>query len=418
MVSRRSFMMLGGLSISATGFVGRLFSRSTQQAQPRLQNMVAGVKPLTPADFASRQENARRLMAKHQMDALFLIGSPDMRYFTSVTSGVSERTTGTILNNKGNPVWVVPAFELEMWKESIPAGHEIRAWQEDESPYALIAGIMKDLGAGTGRLGLGPQVRSFHTYGLRRDAPGLQLVDGAVITQGCRGIKNEKEIAFMELANRITKLAFQEGFKSLRAGMTTGELSSAISAAHRQMGVNGSGGPQFGLNTAFPHGSRVVRTLKEGDPVMVDGGCNVEGYSADVTRTVVLGKPTDRQRQVFDVVKKAQTEALKAARPGVPCEQVDAAARKVVEDAGFGPGYKYFAHRVGHGIGMEGHEYPYLVKGNKLMLEPGMTFSDEPGIYIYGEFGIRTEDCFVVTESGARYLGGMEAAAIDQPFTA
>lgn len=221
----------------------------------------------------------------------------------------------------------------------------------------------------------------------------------------------------MELANKITKLAYQQGFKSLKEGMSTGDLSSAISAAHRQMGVSGSGGPQFGLNTAFPHGSRVVRTLKEGDAVMVDGGCNIEGFSSDVTRTVVFGRPTDRHRQVFDIVKKAQMAALKAARPGVPCEQVDAAARKVVEDAGFGPGYKYFAHRVGHGIGMEGHEYPYLVKGNQLKLEPGMTFSDEPGIYIYGEFGIRTEDCFVVTQDGARFLGGMEALAIDQPFS-
>ena len=220
----------------------------------------------------------------------------------------------------------------------------------------------------------------------------------------------------MELANKITKLAYQQGFKSLKEGMSTGELSSAISAAHRQMGAGGSGGPQFGLNTAFPHGSRVVRTLKENDVIMVDGGCSIEGFSSDVTRTIVFGKPTDRHRRVFDIVKKAQMAALKAAKPGVPCELVDAAARKVVEDAGFGPDYKYFAHRVGHGIGMEGHEYPYLVKGNQLKLEPGMTFSDEPGIYIYGEFGIRTEDCFVVTEDGGRFLGGMEALTIDRPF--
>jgi Xaa-Pro dipeptidase len=339
-----------------------------------------------------------------------------MRYFTSINAGVSERTTGAILNRKGKPVWVVPAFELEMWKENIPAGHEIRAWQEHESPYKLIAGVMKDLGAGTGRLGLGPQVRSFHIHGIRRDAPALQLADGAAVTEGCRGIKNDKEIAFMELANKITKLAFREGFKSLKEGMNTGDLSSAIGAAHRQMGVSGSGGPQFGLNTAFPHGSRVVRTLKEGDAVMVDGGCSIEGFSSDVTRTVVFGKATDRQRRVFDIVKKAQMAALLAARPGALCEQVDAAARKAVEDGGFGPEYKYFAHRVGHGIGMEGHEYPYLVKGNALQLEPGMTFSDEPGIYIYGEFGIRTEDCLVVTESGGKFLGGMEALAIDQPF--
>jgi Xaa-Pro dipeptidase len=416
MVSRRNLFKLGGLSLTSAGLVSRLFAQSAQDQASRLQNMVSDVKPLGPEDYESRREKATRLLAAHNLDGLFLIGSPDLRYFTGINAGVSERTTGVILNRKRKPMWVVPAFELEMWKESIPQDHEIRAWQEHESPYRLIAGIMKDLGAAEGRLGLGPQVRSFHSYGLRREAGSLQLIDGAVVTEGCRGVKSEKEIAFMELANRITKLAFKEGFKILREGMTTGDLSGAISAAHRQMGVNGSGGPQFGLNTAFPHGSRVVRTLKPGDVIMVDGGCSVEGFSADVTRTIVFGKPTDRQRKVWDIVRQAQIAALAAAKPGVPCELVDAAARKVVEDAGFGPGYKYFAHRVGHGIGMEGHEYPYLVKGNLLKLGPGMTFSNEPGIYIYGEFGIRTEDCFVVTENGARHLGGMEAQSIEQPF--
>jgi len=416
MVSRRNFLTIGGLSAASQGFVSRLIAQTTQEQPSRLQNMVAGVKPLGPEDYEARQEKAREFMTKHQVDGLFLIGSPDMRYFTGISSGVSERTTGVILNRKRKPVWVVPAFELEMWKETIPSSHEIRAWQEHESPFKLIAGVMKDLGVNGGRLALGPQVRNFHAYGLRKDAANLQLADGAVITEGCRGIKTEKEIAFMELANKITKLAYQQGFQSLKEGMSTGELSSAISAAHRQMGAGGSGGPQFGLNTAFPHGSRVVRTLKESDVIMVDGGCSIEGFSSDVTRTILFGKPTDRHRRVFDIVKMAQMAALKAARPGVPCEMVDAAARKVVEDAGFGPDYKYFAHRVGHGIGMEGHEYPYLVKGNQLKLEPGMTFSDEPGIYIYGEFGIRTEDCFVVTEDGGRFLGGMEALAMDRPF--
>jgi len=220
----------------------------------------------------------------------------------------------------------------------------------------------------------------------------------------------------MELANKITKLAYAEGFKQIKEGMTPRDLSGAISAAHQQMGVRGNGGPQFGLSTAFPHGSRAQRTLHDGDVIMVDGGCSVEGYQSDVTRTIVFGKPSDKQKAVWDIVKKAQSAALKAARPGVHCEEVDRAARKVIEDAGYGPGYKYFAHRLGHGIGMDGHEFPYLVKENKLKLQSGMTFSDEPGIYIYGEFGIRTEDCFVVTEDGGHFLGGMEATAIDKPF--
>ena len=222
----------------------------------------------------------------------------------------------------------------------------------------------------------------------------------------------------MDLANKITKLAYREGFKTLREGMTTRDLAMAIAGATQKLGSQGGGGPQFGPNTAFPHGSQVARNLQPGDAVLVDGGCAIEGYRSDVTRTVVFGKPTDKQKKVWDIVRKAQKAALAAAKPGATCESVDRAARKVVEDAGFGPGYKYFAHRLGHGIGMEGHEYPYLVKGNTLKIVPGMTFSNEPGIYIYGEFGIRTEDCLVVTESGSRHLGGLEAEAIDRPIGA
>jgi len=275
---------------------------------------------------------------------------------------------------------------------------------------------MKDLGAAGGRLGLDPSMRHFIYWGLRRDAPGLELVDGAVVTEGCRGIKSEKEIAYMDLANKITKLAYREGLRGLREGMNPQDLSAAIATAHQKMGVAGGGGPQFGPNSAFPHGSMAVRNLQNGDTVLLDGGCSVEGYRSDVTRTVFFGQPNEKQRKVWEIVRKAQVAALEAVKPGVTCESVDRAARRVIEDAGFGPDYKFFAHRLGHGIGMEGHEYPYLVRGNTLKLQPGMTFSNEPGIYIYGEFGVRLEDCFVVTEDGGRTLGGLEATAIDKPF--
>jgi Xaa-Pro dipeptidase len=241
-------------------------------------------------------------------------------------------------------------------------------------------------------------------------------VDGAVVTEGCRGIKNEKELAYMDLANRITKLAYQEGFKNLQEGMSRADLGGIIRASHQKMGVRGGGGPLFGPSSAFPHGTLTERALQEGDIILVDGGCSVEGYRADVTRTIVFGKPSDRQKMVWEVVRMAQVAAHKAVRSGVSCEEIDRAARKIVEEAGFGPDYKYFTHRVGHGIGMEGHEYPYLVRGNKLKMQPGMTFSNEPGIYIYGEFGVRIEDCFVVMEDGARFLGGMESTSIDSPF--
>ncbi|HTY39176.1 MAG TPA: Xaa-Pro peptidase family protein [Bacteroidota bacterium] len=416
MISRRSFLKVGGLTISATGFVNGLFTETSSAQESKLQSMVTGVKPLAPEDYEERLEQARKIMAHAKIDALFVSGGSDLGYFTNVNWFLSERTFGGIINRKGKTIWVWPAFEAESAREMIPKDQELRTWEEHENPFELIGGVMKDLGAATGRLAIAPATRSFIVFGLKKDVPGLELVNGALVSEGCRGIKSPKELAYMDLANKITKLAYAEGFKQVKEGMSPRDLSQAISNAHQQMGVRGNGGPQFGMSSAFPHGSRAQRTLHDGDVIMVDGGCSVEGYQSDVTRTIVFGKPTEKQKAVWNIVKKAQSAALKTAKPGVPCEDVDKAARKVIEDAGYGPGYKYFAHRLGHGIGMDGHEYPYLVKENKLKLQPGMTFSDEPGIYIYGEFGIRIEDCFVVTEDGSRLLGGMEAVAIDKPF--
>jgi Xaa-Pro dipeptidase len=416
MVSRRNFLKFGGLSVTTFGFLSKMFGQSQQAETSPLKNMVLGLKPLTAEDYAARLEKARQLMAEHKVDGLFLEGGVNLQYFTGVNWWRSERTFGAVFNRKRAPIWVCPAFERKRAEELIPQGQEIRTWEENESPYQLIAGIMKDLGTAGGALAVDPSMRTFIYYGLRRDAPQVNFVDGAVITEGCRGVKTEKEIAYMDLANKITKLAYREALGRLREGMSARDLSAAISNAHQQMGVSGGGGPQFGPNTAFPHGSQVVRDLQRGDVVLVDGGCAVEGLRSDITRTIVFGSPTDKQRKVWDIVKRAQDAALQAARPGASCASVDRAARRVIDEAGFGPDYKYFVHRVGHGIGMEGHEYPYLIQGNTLELQPGMTFSNEPGIYIYGEFGVRIEDCIVVTGDGARIQGGMEATAIDQPF--
>ncbi len=415
MITRRNFFKLGGLSVAAFGFVNRMFGHSIQVESGPLTNMVADVKPLTADDYAARVEKAKRLTAENKLDALFIEGGMNLQYFTKVNWWRSERTFGAVFSPKRDPIWVCPAFERNRAEELIPEGQEIRVWEEHDSPYALIGGIMKDLGAAGGRLGLDPSMRHFIFYGLRRDAAGLELADGAAVTEGCRGVKTEKEIAYMDLANKITKLAYREAFKELRDGMSPRDLAAAVSAAHQKMGVSGGGGPLFGPNAAFPHGTREVRNLQTGDAVLIDGGCGVEGYRSDVTRTVFFGRPSDRQQKVWEAVRKAQVAALKAVRPGATCESVDAAARKVIEDAGFGPDYRYFTHRLGHGIGLEAHEYPYLVRGNRLKMEPGMTFSNEPGIYLYGEFGVRLEDCMVVTQDGGRILGGLEAVAPDKP---
>jgi len=421
MISRRRFIGQVGLSVVSLGTLdaARASARTQQAPAPppaAPNNMLQGVVPLTAADYEARRAKAVKLIADNRLDGLFIGGGMNLLYFANVGWWLSERTFGLVLGRDGALTWICPAFEKARAEELVPAGGEIRTWEEDESPYRLIGGIIKDKGSASGRLGLAPDLRSFEVQGLRREAPELELVNGAVVTEGCRGVKTAKEVGYLDLANAITKTAYRGAFRKIRAGMTQQELGTAIAAEHQKLGVVGGGGPQFGANSAFPHGSRSPRITGDNDVVMVDGGCSVEGFRSDVTRTIVVGTPTDKQRKVWDIVKRAQRAALQAVRPGAECQDVDRAARKVIEDAGYGPGYKFFVHRLGHGVGMEGHESPYLVRGNRLKLEPGMTFSNEPGIYIYGEFGIRVEDCMVVTEDGGRLLGGLESTDIEHPF--
>jgi Xaa-Pro dipeptidase len=415
MYSRRGFFKIGGLTVATFGFPALALTDSDGSSK-ELQNMVKGVKPLEESDFASRRARAQRLLKENKLDALLIEGGTDLSYFTDVRWGLSERLFGVLLRADGEPTWVCPHFELDRAEERIPKGMDVRTWHEHESPYAIATDAVRQAEKKHYRLAVAPSVRSFIQFGLQSAASGFEIVSGAPVTEGCRGIKDAKEIAFMDLANRITKLAYRQAFNKLHEDMTTEELSKAIGEAHTKMGVRGGGWPLFGPNAAYPHGTSQVRNLHTGDGVLVDGGCSVEGYRSDVTRTVVLGKPSDRLRKVWDVVRKAQIVAMDTVKPGVKCEDVDRAARKVVEDAGFGPDYAYFSHRLGHGIGMDGHEYPYLVRGNTLKLQPGMTFSNEPGIYVLGELGVRLEDCFVVTDDGGAYLGGMEAETIDKPF--
>ena len=213
----------------------------------------------------------------------------------------------------------------------------------------------------------------------------------------------------------MTLKAYEAAYRALKEGMTQNDFARLVSSAHARLGFAGGAGVQVGEYSALPHGSITPQVVKEGTILLIDGGCNVEGYQSDISRTFVLGKATDKMKQVFDIERKAQDAALAAAKPGVACEAVDAAARKVIVDAGYGPDYKYFTHRVGHGMGMDGHEWPYLVRGNTTPLRPGMTFSDEPGIYMRGEFGVRLEDDMVITEDGAR-LFTPQSNSLEKPF--
>lgn len=382
----------------------------------KLKPMTAGVVPITDDERRGRIEKARGLMRKHNLDAIFLEGGSSLYYFTGTRWGNSERTFGAVLPARGEMAWVVPAFEEERAREVIRFGKDIRTWEEDESPYARIAQIFKDRGI-TGRVGMEERVRFFVFDGIRQQAPSLEYANADVVTAGCRMIKSATELALMQRANDITIAAYRAGLATLKEGMTQHELRHNITEAYRALGVQGEVAVSFGKYTAFPHGSIQPQKLKLGDFVQIDDGCRVDGYQSDITRTVIFGKPTARQTQIWNLERKAQDAALAAAKPGVPCEAVDAAARKVITDAGFGPDYKVpgLPHRTGHGIGLDIHEWTNLVRGNKTPLAAGMCFSDEPMIVIYGEFGVRLEDCFYMTEEGPR-LFSKQSPAIDQPF--
>ncbi|MBT3242682.1 MAG: aminopeptidase P family protein [Bacteroidetes bacterium] len=417
MSNRRAFLKSAGTAGLAVGFGAiqqPLIANSFHEmAVP--EDLTADLPELSEADYKIRQDKARYWMRKFNIDAIFVEGGTNLSYFTDTSWWSSERLFGFILSPDNEPVWICPAFELKRAKEVIKYGTDIRIWEEHESPYALFNGVMKDLGVPGGKLGIGPNVRNFMSEGIRKVAK-FELVNGAPVTERSRAVKTDKEIQYMDVANRITKLAYREGFANLREGMDTGDLGQIIRSAHSKYGASGGGGPLFGHTSAFPHGTRERKTLAEGDIILVDGGCSVKGYRSDVTRTIVYGEPNAKQREVWNVVKEAQDGAFDIIKAGLPCSEADKAARRVVEKAGYGKGYKNFAHRLGHGIGMEGHEYPYLVSSNGLEMETGMTFTNEPGIYLYGEFGVRIEDSFVVTENGYKNFGDMASVSIDKPF--
>ena len=420
--------LIRGMGAAAAGAVAApLLAQGGAAASPSqgLPDAVQRLRPLTPApvpisddERLARIEKARRLMRENNIAAMFLEPGTSMSYFTGVRWGLSERPFGVVIPVNGDLAYISPGFEEERARELIKFSRDVRVWQEDESPYRLVANILRDRGIATGRVGIEERVRFFIADGIRAEAPHIEFVSATPVTAGCRTIKSAAEIALMQRANDITIAAYKATFPSLRPGMTQRELSTLIGAAITKLGGVSDGALcLFGVSSAFPHGTTKPAALKEGDIVLVDGGCTVEGYTSDITRTTVLGKPSQRQRDVWEVEKRAQDAAFAAARVGATCESVDYAARKVITDAGFGPDYKVpgLPHRTGHGIGMDGHEWTNFVRGNTTPIQPGMCFSDEPTIVIYGEFGVRLEDCLYITDSGPKFFS-QQSPAIDQPF--
>lgn len=383
-----------------------------------LKPMTDGVAPISDAERRQRIEKAQRLMVEQGIGAVVVEPGTSMRYYTAVSWWPSERTFAVVIPARGEPAWVCPGFEEARARELIRFGNDVRVWQEDESPFRLIAGILNDRGA-SGKVGLDEGVRFFVMDGLRKEAAaGVELVSGTPVTAGCRMFKSPAELALMQRASDITIAAFKAAFATLREGMTQYELQDNMTAALTRLGGSDPWAlVGFGEYSAFPHGSVQPQRLKQGDIVLLDSGCDFGGYQSDITRTTVFGRPSARQTEIWNLERKAQDAAFAAAKVGVPCEAVDAAARKVLTDAGFGPDYKVpgLPHRTGHGIGMDGHEWTYFVRGNTTPIAPGMCFSDEPMIAIYGEFGIRLEDCLYITEEGPRFFS-QQSAAVDRPF--
>jgi Xaa-Pro dipeptidase len=427
-IHRREFLKISAGAVGALGTGGAAFARGEAgQARPaagrddapirRLKPMTEGIVPISDAERLGRMEKARKLMAASRIDAILIEGGTGLGYFTDVSWWLSERVFAWILPAKGEMAWVCPKFEEDRARELIRFGTDVRTWEEDESPYKAIARVLADRGLRTGRVGIEERVRFFVYDGLRKEAPGLDYVSADPVTIGCRSVKSSAEIALMQRANDITVEAYKAALAMLREGMSKGEFGANAAAAFRALGVSGGISASFGEQSSYPHGSIKPRTLREGDVILMDGGCGVEGYRSDVSRTVVFGKPSAKQREVWDIEKEAQRALFETARPGVAHEALDAAARKVIEAAGFGPGYKVpgLPHRAGHGIGLDGHEWTYLVKGNKAPVVPGMCFTDEPMIVIPDEFGVRLEDDIRITDDGAEWFT-RPSPSIEQPF--
>ena len=424
MLTRRRFLthsaVAAALPILPTHAQAEARSLTLPPALAALNNRQAEAQPIPLAERERRFERARQRMLEKQMDAIVLIGGTSLVYFTGIRWWNSERLFVCVLPQKGAPFYVCPAFEEARAREQMleaPIGKtsQIYTWQEDEDAFALVAKGLKELGLTAGKLGIEERVTFVFSDGIRKAAAGFDVISATPITAGCRAVKSAAELKLMQLANDVTLQVYHAAWKSIQPGVTNAQVSAWIGAAYDLVGFPGDASCQVDAYSALPHGSVQSQVIREGSLVLIDDGCVVGGYESDISRSFVVGKPTDRMKTVFDVVHRAQAAALAAAKPGVACQDVDAAARKVIDNAGFGPDYAHFSHRVGHGIGMDGHEWPYLVRGNTQLLEEGMTFSDEPAVYLRGEFGIRLEDDMHITADGA-VLFTPQSPSLEAPF--
>lgn len=384
-----------------------------------LTSLTVGAKPISAAERMERIAKLQRLMVEQKVGALILESGSSLDYFTGVQWHRSERTTAAVIPARGEVVVVTPAFEEPSVRETLAVSGDVRAWNEHESPFDRLVGALRDRGVTSGAIAFEPTTRVFIVDGVRDASAGAySVVSGDALVKAVRLIKSPAELALMQVANNVTLAALRHVHGNVRAGMRPDEIGAMIDSATAALG----GEPGFALvllneASAYPHGSKKPQTVREGSVILTDVGCTVHGYQSDISRTWVMGSPTAKQRKVWDTVKRGQELALETAKPGVPVGAIDDAVRAYYEKEGWGPGYRLpgLSHRTGHGIGLDGHEPPYLVHGDATPLAPGMCFSDEPGLYIPGEFGIRMEDCWYMTDTGPKLFTAL-AKSIDDPI--
>ena len=393
---------------------------SKASALATLTDMTKDTRPVDKAEYTSRIDKAQRYMREHQIAAIYLNAGTNLSYFTGMDWYASERLVGAILPASGEVVYIAPLFEIDSLSERQVIAGDIVGWQEHESPYALVAEVLKQAGLSGGDiLGVDEATAFFIVDGFNKAMPDIEIINASGVTAHCRMHKSASELALIQRAMDMTLAVHQATASILHEGITTTEVEQFIHEAHKKVGASGSYFciVLFGKATSFPHGVKDPQVLKPGDLVLIDTGCKLHGYLSDITRTYSFGGASEKQARLWQAEKDAQLAAFAAAANGSPCGDVDAAARVSLESAGLGPDYDLpgLPHRTGHGIGMDIHEWPYLVKDNPQPLAPGMCFSNEPMIVVPGEFGIRLEDHFYMAEDGPRWCT-QPAHSISNPF--
>ena len=414
-ISRRRMMAgAGAMAAAMTVPLGRVLAQAAEQLAP-----IPIPPPISQAERLQRVAAARELMRKNNIGAVLVESGPSLDYFTGIQWWRSERLTAVVIPAEGDAIVVTPFFESPSIKEMLLIPAKIRTWQEDEEPLKLVADFLRERGVANRPVAFEETNRLFIEERLKQQLPGAPIVSGNPVVRALRMIKSPAELALMQAANDIMLASLRHAGTNAREGMGGADLDAMIAAAQKRLGGAYDGGlVLIGEASAYPHGSKLPHTLKRGDIVLMDCTCSVHGYQADITRTFVFGAdPTAEQRKLWDQVHRGQQIAIETAKVGVPAGAVDDAVRRVYESWGFGPGYRLpgLSHRTGHGIGMEVHEPVYLVHGETTRLAPGMCFSDEPGLYIPGKFGVRLEDCWYMTADGPKFFT-QPPPSIDRPF--